>query len=391
MSARGTYLFVLPWELQTTGGVNQVVGGLYEGIARRSHLQPRVLQLSWNAREPDESVDAHGRAITRFRIRSSLGPSGSAVRDLVRYVAWLPFELLRIRSLVRRYDVRVVNTHYIGSTELTWVLAKATRIFRGKVVFSLHGLDIRTLATLRGFRRRFWRWVLRRADAIVACSVGLAEETAREFDLPAAQVVTIHNGIDPGKFRDLEAPHPGGASGHAPRLLNLATFEHKKGHDVLLRAFREVVKRYPAASLTIMGRDSDTRRSTEELVGELGLGKHVALHTDVPHRAALRALSDTDLFVLSSRNEAFAVSLLEAGAMRKPVVATDVCGVPELIRDGDTGVLVPSDDPAALAQGILRMLDDPELGAACARRLHQLVTTSFTQDKSTSRYLELVE
>ena len=387
MSPRGTYLFVLPWDLQIAGGVNHVVCGLYEGIARRSSLQPRVLQLSWNAKEPDESVDAHGRAIIRFRIRTS----GSAARDLVRYVAWLPFELLRIRSLVRRYDVRVVNTHYIGATEFTWVLAKATRIFRGKVVFSLHGLDIRTLAKLRGFRRRFWRWVLRRADAIVACSVGLAEETAREFDLPAKHVVTIHNGIDPGNFRDLAAPHAGRDSEHAPRLLNLGTFEHKKGHDVLLRAFSEVVKRYPAATLTIMGRDSHTRRSTEDLVRELDLGKHVVLHTDAPHDAALQALRNTDLFVLSSRNEAFAVALLEAGAMRKPVVATDVCGVPELIRDGDTGVLIPSDDPGALAQGILRMLDDPKFSAACARRLHHLVTTSFTQDKSTSRYLELVE
>src|SRR5688572_20674672 len=119
MSTRGTYLFVLPWDLQVAGGVNHVVCGLYEGIARRSSLQPRVLQNTWDAKEPDESVDAYGRAIIRFRIRGSLGTSGSIARDLARYIAWLPFELLRIRSLVRRYDVRVVNTHFIGSTELT--------------------------------------------------------------------------------------------------------------------------------------------------------------------------------------------------------------------------------------------------------------------------------
>jgi glycosyltransferase involved in cell wall biosynthesis len=391
MNSHGTYLFVLPWDLQTIGGVNRVVCGLYEGIARKSNLQPRVLELSWNAKEPDESVDAQGRAITRFRIRSSVGTTGSLARDLFQYLAWLPLELLRIRSLVRRYDVRVVNTHYVGSTELTWVLAKATRIFRGKVVFSLHGLDIRTLANMGGFRRWLWRWVLRRADAIVACSVGLAQEVVLKFDLPEEHVVTIHNGINLADLPDLKAAHPPDHSKHAPRLLNFATFEHKKGHDVLLRAFSEVVKRYPAAHLTIMGRDSHARRSTEDLVDKLGLSTQVALHTDVPHRVALDALSHSDLFVLSSRNEAFAVALLEAGAMGKPVVATDVCGVPELIRDGDTGVLVPSDDPRALAQGILRMLEDPKLSAACARRLHHLVTTQFTHERSTSRYLELIE
>jgi glycosyltransferase involved in cell wall biosynthesis len=101
----------------------------------------------------------------------------------------------------------------------------------------------------------------------------------------------------------------------------------------------------------------------------------------------MNALAHADVFVLPSRNEAFSIALLEAGALGKPVVATSVCGVPELIQDGFTGVRVPPEDVDALANGILRVLHDRETAARYGRRLRDLVQQRFTLDASCARYL----
>jgi len=390
-SAAGTYLLVVPWNLEAIGGVSQAVSSLYDGIRKDGRLIPRVLVLSWGALTPTEDIDVLGRAVVRLRVRSPMG-NGSFLGGFARYLLFLPLELGRIRALVRRYAIEVINCHYIGTSEITWAIAKTLGIFRGKVILSLHGLDIRNLARLRGIRRMLWRWALRRADAIVTCSDGLAIETMNEFRLPRTQVVTIHNGVDPARLaRVTGSPDPVPfQSTVGPTLLNLGTLEHKKGHDLLLKAFKRVAERYPTAHLTIMGRSAETSESTVRMVEELELTDRVSIRLNAPHDLALRALTNTDIFVLSSRNEAFSVALLEAGALGKPIVATDVCGVPELIQNGVTGILVPTEDVDALAKGILTMLDNRALATECGRRLKEVVSNKFTVEETCRNYLRLM-
>jgi len=387
----GTYLLVVPWPLTAVGGVNQVVAGLYDGVKKFGRLAPRVLQISWQDPAPLDTVDSAGRHITRLRMRYPFDPAWR-LGHLVRYFATLPVELLRIRRLVKTHAIRVVNCHYVGGADFTWVVAKSLGLFRGKVLLSLHGLDIRTLARLRGIRRGLWGWALRRADAVVACSRGLAEETMREFGLPEDRVVTIHNGVDAARLMQAVAA-AGEATREAdvPMLLNLGTLEYKKGHDVLLRAFAQVARSHPTAQLQIMGRSGETKDAIVKLIADLGLASRVALMLDVPHQLALRALSSADIFVLSSRNEAFSVALLEAGALGKPVVATEVCGVPELIENGQTGVMVPSEDPDALARGILALLENRSSASEYGSRLRERVGSRFTLDATSRSYLTLAD
>jgi glycosyltransferase involved in cell wall biosynthesis len=387
----GTYLLVVPWPLTAIGGVNQVVAGLYEGVKKFGRLAPRVLQISWEDAAPVDTVDPAGRHITRLRMRFPFDSSWR-LGHLVRYIASLPVELLRIRRLVKSHAIRVVNCHYVGGADFSWVLAKRLGLFDGKVLLSLHGLDIRTLARLRGIRRWIWSWAFKHADAIVACSRGLADETMREFGLSQGHVVTIHNGVDASRLEQAVAAAAGGGAMpdvSAPMLLNLGTLEHKKGHDVLLKAFAQVAHRHPTARLQIMGRAGETKEATAKLIADLGLQNRVALMLDVPHQLALRALSSADIFVLSSRNEAFSVALLEAGALGKPVVATEVCGVPELIENGRTGVLVPSEDHEALARGMLALLEDSSRAREYGSRLRERVCSHFTLDSTSRSYLTL--
>lgn len=387
----GTYLLVLPWELDAVGGVSQVAGELYRHFDQSGGFTPRILIPDWSALAPVDSVGAAGTRTTRLRLRPPFD-KGWPLFQLMRYVgAFLP-ERRRIRALVRRHDVRVVNCHYVGSHALAWSFAKAAGVYRGKVVLSLHGLDIRTIAAMRGARRRVWRFVLESADAVVACSQGLADETIASMELSGRNVVTIHNGVHADRLEALAKaanalPRP---PSRGPRIVNLGTFEHKKGHDILLRAFASIAGRFPTAHLTIMGRSAETLESTRALLAELELGDRVTLTLDAPHDAALALLRDADLFVLPSRNEAFSIALLEAGAMGKPVVAASVCGVPELVEQRVSGVLVPPENVDALAAGIVELLEDGEAAARYGSALQRRVLRDFTADVTFRKYLALV-
>lgn len=388
--ARSSYLLVLSWDLTATGGVNQVVLGLYDALRADGRLVPHVLVTASETGTARAERDAAGRSLIRARVRA-ITSDRPTLREAIAFVLTLPAQLWRLRALVKKYRVAVVNCHYVGGSDLTWAIAKRLGIFRGKLMLSVHGLDVRTVVRITGVRRLLWRWTLRQVDAIVACSQALAAETAQGFGLPPSRVMTIHNGVDAAAIAAVAAAGKGDAarSNGGPRVLNLATFEHKKGHDVLLAAFKLVLERRPDAHLTIMGRRADTADATCRRVTDLGLTDRVSLHMDAPHAAALRALGAADLFVLSSRNEGFAVVLLEAGALSRPIVATNVCGVTELIQDGVTGIIVPAEDPHALAEGMLRALQDREGAAARSRRLQEVVTTRFTTAATCRGYLQL--
>src|SRR3569833_606132 len=388
----GTYLMVLPWSLDAVGGVNQVIFNLYKQFEASGPLRPRVLLHDWQAREIVEEVHSSGIRVTRMRVRPPI-TDGSIPLDLARYVLTMPAELDRITDLIKRYDVQVVNYHFLGSDALAWSAAKALGVFQGKLNFSLPGLDIRTLAKVRAVRRAIWIRALEAADAVIACSNGLAQETIEAFQLSGRNVVTIHNGVQAERLKTLGGVNgvaPAPAAGQ-PHLVNLGTFEHKMGHDLLLRAFAKILPRYPAAHLSILGRPAATLESTQALVKELQLQHRVSLRVNVPHEETMSVLQHADVFMLPSRNEAFSVALLEAGAMGKPVVAASVCGVPELIENRVTGILTPPEDVDAIAAGMLAMLDDPAAARGYGERLQQRVLREFTAEGTYRRYSDLVQ
>jgi glycosyltransferase involved in cell wall biosynthesis len=387
---QGTYLMVLPWGLDAVGGVNQAVLGLYRHFDAGAGLTPRVLIPEWTASKPVDSIEGDGVRTTRLRVRSPFNDPWLAYQ-LVRFALAYPADSGRIRQLVLRHDVRAVNFHYIGSHVFAWTLAKKTRAFHGKIILSIHGRDIRTIAALRGMRRWIWQWVLESADAVVACSQGLADETIESMGISGRNVVTIHNGVQVERLKALaKTAVSSQRRGQGPHLVNLGTFEHKKGHDVLLRAFARVVERFPTARLTIMGRRAETFESTQALLAQLRLTDSVQLVPDAPHEAALKLVGEADLFVLPSRNEAFSIALLEAGAMAKAAVAANVCGVPELIEDHRSGILVPPDDVAALVAGILELLGNASLAQGYGNALQRRVLEHFTSEVTFRKYLALL-
>jgi len=265
-----------------------------------------------------------------------------APRDLDPALAW------RVRRAARRADL--VHTHLVHADVYGAFGAR-------RLVSTKHNDDpFRT-----GAFRFVERALARRATRIIAITESLARFQVERVGLPAAKVEVIHYGLDDLPQAWGENP-PDPLSPDARLVLCICRLEPQKGVDVAIRALREI----PGAQLVVLG-EGPQRGELEQLARELDIP--VYLPGRVPDVAAW--LRRADLLVHPVRWEGFGLALLEAMLASLPVVATKVSSIPEIVVDGETGLLVPPDDPGALAAAVNRVLADPsgygERGRARAR------------------------
>lgn len=222
--------------------------------------------------------------------------------------------------------------------------------------------------------------LLRRADALVAVANAHRDYLVRVEGLPFEKFRVIHNGVDTSVY------HPGtdGERAKLRRALGLedghrvvmtvASLKPLKRIDLLLRSAAPVFAGHPDARLVVVG-DGPDRAALESLARSLGIAERVVLtgiRDDVD--SLLRA---ADLFVLSSRTEAFPNVVLEAMATGLPVVTTDVGSVREMVEDGASALVVPPDDEAALSDAIGRLMDDAGLRRRFGVRGRAIVDARF--------------
>src|SRR5262245_15693457 len=225
-------------------------------------------------------------------------------------------------------------------------------------------------------RPAIWHVRIAQSDGVVdralyALATGViatSDAVARRF-CGAAKVRLVPNGIDLTRFTP-RAPSPAlraalGVPPASPLVVSIGRFVAEKGHRHLLEAAARIERTRPGAHWVLVGAGELEAPLRHQARG-LGLASQVHFtgwREDIPD-----VLAVSDVFVLPSESEGFGRVVVEAMAMAHPVVATAVGGVPEIVRDGETGILVPPSDPAALADAVCSLLDDParasRLGAA---------------------------
>jgi glycosyltransferase involved in cell wall biosynthesis len=202
------------------------------------------------------------------------------------------------------------------------------------------------------------RMAYKAAHVVVANSSAACAQLEREH-VPAGKLRMIPNGLDLHRYA------PAAARAAIRRVVMVANLRPEKGHDTLLAAIPAIVARHPEATFTLAGA-GPRRDALETLARALSIDGRVRFAGECRDVPSL--LADSDLFVLPSRSEAFPNAVIEAMAAGLPVVASDVGGIPEVVRDGVTGRLVPPDDARALADAVIGLMDDPGraagLGAA---------------------------
>ncbi len=234
-----------------------------------------------------------------------------------------------------------------------------------------------------------YRRALGEAAAVVAVGSPLLRFLQEQFppgDLPKV-VERIPNGVDPALIRRVrEGTRPAGTDGL--RIVSVCNLWRVKGVDVNLEALGILRRRgIDAWWYTVVG-DGPERAVLERLAARLGIADRVRFVGRMAHEEALREMASADLFSLPSRREAFGIVFLEAMASGLPAVGCLGTGAEDLIREGVTGLLVPPDDPEALATVLERLLADAgrrrELGAA-----GRLRAQGFTWREMAERYHEL--
>jgi len=260
----------------------------------------------------------------------------------------------------------------------------------------LPGSAARSLVTRRMdyALRRGWRTRLlynRRVAAVAAIS----EEVRRQLlaaGVEAGRVRVIHSGVEvpdalPGPAGRAAARSRFGANGEIV-IAVVAALERRKGQDVLLEALSRV-RRERSRFLCLLSGDGSERAALEARAANLGLDASVRFLGYRPQVADL--LAAADVFVMPSRKEGLGVAILEAMAMALPVVASAVGGIPESVEDGRSGILVPPDDPEALAAAFVHLARGPEEARAMGRRGRERVLTHFTMAGMAGRYADLYE
>jgi glycosyltransferase involved in cell wall biosynthesis len=392
VSPKPAYCFILGWSFDVQGGVSEVVKNLIEEFREGREWDPIRLEAQWDPQS--QAVEAGPTKHLYFRFRPPYEPK-RPLRHSLAFLRHLPSDVKALRRIARDHNIAVFNPHFVGYGSVILVLMRRLRLYKGKVILSIHGTDIRQAHQATGAGRFWWRFLLRNADAVVACSDGLGQEV--HILEPRARLVTVHNGINVERFRSNSDPNFKWPAEFAAKkvVINIGTFQHSKGQDILLRAFCEVLNRHPDTVLLLIGNPGPASEAIRQLKSELGLHDSVRILERVPHQQICGYLQHSSIFVMSSRwlkgqmGEGFPVVLLEAAAAGTPVVTTASTGAAELIEDGITGRLVPLDDSGALASAICDMLANPLYAARLADTLSKVVRERFTWRQAADKYSAL--
>lgn len=304
-----------------------------------------------------------------------------------------PWPLLKILHEIRHSRIDVVHSHGKGaglySRFAGWLTGAA-------VVHTFHGIHYERYS--RPWRRGYLtgeRWLGRGTDRFINVSSTQADEGVKQRLFEPSDAVTILNGIDLAEL-DADLADPGldrarlGLTEGAAVIGSVARFDPVKRVEVLIQALALLAPRIPGLTLVLVGGGEDERR-LRRLATDVGLGERVIFTGPLDNPAGAYRLFD--LYVATSRKEGLPLALLEAMGARLAIVATDVPGHQDLVVHGETGLLVPVDDPAALADAIATLLADPErrrrMGEAGRRRVAETFTIDSMVDKTAEVYREV--
>src|SRR5262245_55513654 len=249
VDTRKSYAFVLPWPIEWVGGVNEVVRNLVEEFRLAGEYHVVVIESNW--RSPRPIVERRPEyTVIRMQLRNLGLPGESAFKTPLMYALALPSTLRAVRRLSIEHRIEAFNIHFPSLDAVRWVLLRALGMFSGKVILSLHGSDIRSGHGMNGWKRRAYRFLLRRADAVVSCSAGLDGEV-KDLE-PRAKGFVVHNGIDASRFaNEGKASEPQATQAEGEQILCIGRFEYRKAHDLLLRSFSELLVKRPHARLVL--------------------------------------------------------------------------------------------------------------------------------------------
>jgi len=350
----------------TIGGVEVLMSRFLVALHRRGY-ELSVVTSHTRTRLPDDAL-FEGIPLHRYHFHRTLHD-----QDLAEIVSICR----RIVSLKRDFQPDLVHLHVGGASVSSYFHLHTMRSYSAPTLVSLHGLgpDLPERTPLTEQLLASGDWVVAVSDAVLM--------QARSFmpDITPRSSV-IHNGLD------LPALSPASLDFNHPVLLCLGRLNSVKGFDTAVAAFSLVVQRVPRARLVIAG-DGPERLSLAREVRTLGLEAAVEFPGWIPPGRVPALINGATLVLVPSRYEAFGLAALEAAQMARPVVASRVGGLPEVVVEGKTGLLVEPEDEKGLARAIVTLLQDPERTDRLGRAARDRARDVFSLDRCAEAYDDL--
>ncbi len=292
----------------------------------------------------------------------------------------------KIRALVTSLKIDVVHAHGYKADIYCY--------------FALRGAKVPLVSTCHTWYDNDWkltlygkvdRFVLRSFDGVVAVSEEVCGQLLRAGVSPT-KVRLVRNGIDltpfAGAVPSLRAECSSAADREQMLVGLVGRLAKEKGVDIFVQAAKLVLRQMPGTRFFIVG-DGEERAALERLIANLNLQEHVKLlgsRSDMP-----QVYASLDLMVSASRQEGLPIAILEGLASGKALIATPVGAVSTVVRDGDTGVLVPVEDVTQLSDAMVRLLRDKELRDTLGAAGRQLIADEFSAERMAKDYLQVYE
>ena len=296
---------------------------------------------------------------------------------------------LKLRKLIRSENVAIAHTFFETSDLWAGPIARLSGV---PILISSR----RDLGILRASKHRLaYRFVNRFFDRVLAVSQEVRNYCIAEDGLPPEKVMTLYNGIELDQIASRDSAAVSrtglGCAEASHLIITAANIRRVKGLDVLVRAAAIVQREFPRAVFLIVGGilEPEYSRELEELTRSLSLSdtvKFLGARKDV-----MPLLAISDVFCLPSRSEGFSNALVEAMASGLPCVATRVGGNAEALADGQSGYIVDSDAPQAMAERILILLRDPEQRHRMGQRGKEAVESRFSAHSMMTQLVDVYD
>ncbi len=287
-----------------------------------------------------------------------------------------PLNFISLFWLFRKEKYDLLHTHNSRADVYGIVAGKMAGI---KIAMaSIHGYQcydqINPLFKIRG-------WILRNfSDRIITISNALKDLIAENEGIDRSRMVTVYYGLERLNLEEGGATVRGefDLDPDAPLLVDVGRLIPVKSHDTLIRALKHIIPSFPNLRLFIIG-DGMLKEELKGLTKTLNLEDHV-IFTGYREDVA-RFMKEADLFVFPTLGEGFGLVLLEAMAFKKPIVATRVMSIPEIVEDGKSGLLVPPRHLEELADAILQLLRDKKRAEVFGNRGFEILSSKFSIER----------
>ncbi len=336
--------------------------------------------LLWLAQKLDKS---------EFEVEVACEPEGYLVDELKKInvkvhpikISNRPnvFALIKTYRLLNKVSPDILHTH--GGTAGFYGRLASIFNFNGAVIHTYHGIHYLS------FERHFPKIIYRAIDKFLLrftdCTICVAQN---DFDMGInagvvrkEKAIMIHNGIDVEKFSAYNENSNSGIKLKAEKnsmiIGSIGRLHVQKGYEYLIEASKSVLKSYPNVKFVLIG-DGELRRNLESLAIKVGVKNSFSFLGNQPNVSKL--LAQIDIFVLPSLWEGLPLVLLEAMAAKKPIVATNVNGITEIIESEKEGILVAPKDPVSLSKAIIRLIEDEGLRKRFTENGYKKVVNKFS-------------